>query len=135
MAEFTETFTVAATPDAAFDYLADPMHRAEWDPSVRSIEPAGDGYRLTVGFYGRAIETDYRVAELDRPERIVFTADGKVRGRDEIEIAPDGDGARVSLRMTVELKGGARLLDRGLGVAFAGIGENAVAGIRSRLGG
>lgn len=135
MAEFTEAFTVAASPEDAFDYLADPAHRAEWDPAVRSVEPGDDGLRLTIGFYGRAIETRYVVAELDRPRRIVLAIDGKVRGSDEFVIEPaDGGGSRITLRMHVAMKGIARVLDRGLGVAFAGIGENAVAGIRSRLG-
>jgi carbon monoxide dehydrogenase subunit G len=145
MAQFSSTVDVAASPAEAFAFLADPAKRGEWDPSVRSVAPigaasgrVGDRYDVTVGFYGRAIEAVYEIAEScgptgDEPGRIVFSTDGKVTGRDVIEITPIDGGARITLDLTVKLKGAARLLDRGLQLAFAGIGENATAGVVRKL--
>ncbi len=146
MAQFSSTIDVAASPSEAFAFLRDPANRAQWDPSVRTVVPlsgadvkVGDRYEVTVGFYGKAIPATYEITELrpptdDEPARIVFTTDGKVSGRDVVEIRPTDTGSRITLELTVRLKGAARLLDRGLQVAFAGIGENAVDGVRKRLG-
>jgi carbon monoxide dehydrogenase subunit G len=140
MAEFSSTIDVAASPEEAFAFLCDPANRAEWDPSVRRVVPIGSAgpevgsrYEVTVGFYGKAIEATYVIAELHPLSRIVFTTEGKVKGRDVIEIAPNGSGATITLHLTVQMKGAARLLDRGLQVAFAGIGENAAAGVLKNL--
>ena len=64
----------------------------------------------------------------------MFAARGRFEGRDVIEIEPAPGGSTIRLDLEVKLKGMARLLDRGLGVAFAGIGENAAAGIGKALG-
>lgn len=140
MAEFSATVDVAVSAPEAFALLADPMNRAEWDSSVRQVTPldgatgeVGDRYGVTLGFYGKAIEATYEIADLAEPSRIVFTTDGKARGRDTIEIEPTETGSTVSLHLTVTLKGPARFLDRGLQVAFAGIGENAVTGVARLL--
>lgn len=141
MARFTAELEVAASDEEAFAYLADPRNRQEWDGSVRSLAPVdgaggavGDRYEVTVGFYGKAIEGTYEIVELEPPRRVVFAADGRFEGRDVIEVEATDGGATIRLGLEVRMKGMARLLDRGLGVAFAGIGENAVSGIRTALG-
>ncbi|MEZ5167408.1 MAG: SRPBCC family protein [Acidimicrobiales bacterium] len=140
MASYASTINVAASPEEAFEFLRDPANRAEWDPSVRHVTPidhaaarVGDRYEVTVGFYGKAIDAVYEIAELEAPDRIVFSTDGKVKGRDVIEITPRDGGASITLDLRVQMKGAARLLDRGLQVAFAGIGENAANAMKARL--
>lgn len=137
MAEYTATINVAATPEEAFAYLRDPRNRAEWDPSVRDMvaddATDGDGVRMTVGFYGKAIDATYAVEELDEPSRIVFSIGGRVTGRDVIEIVERDGGSSICLDLEVKMKGPARLLDRGLQVAFAGIGDNIAAELAKRL--
>lgn len=139
MAEYTATINVDATPEEAFAYLRDPRNRAEWDPSVRDLvaddaaDGVGDGVRMTVGFYGKAIDATYAVEELDEPSRIVFSIGGRVSGRDVIEIAARDGGSSICLDLEVKLKGPARLLDRGFQVAFAGIGDNIAAELAKRL--
>jgi carbon monoxide dehydrogenase subunit G len=137
MAEYTATINVAATPEEAFAYLRDPRNRAEWDPSVRDMvaddATDGDGVRMTVGFYGKAIDATYAVEELDEPSRIVFSIGGRVTGRDVIEIVERDGGSSIRLDLEVKMKGPARLLDRGLQVAFAGIGDNIAAELAKRL--
>ena len=62
-----------------------------------------------------------------------MTTDGRARGRFEFELTPSGSATTLSWDATLELTGMARLLDRGLGVAFAGLGDNAVDGLTRRL--
>ena len=133
MASYTATINVDAAPAAAFAYLSDPMNRAEWDPSVRAVAANGDDFDVTVGFYGKAIEATYTVEELVDPSRIVFAIGGRVKGRDVIEIVERDGGASVSLDLNVTMKGAARLLDRGLQVAFAGIGDNIANELKKQL--
>ncbi|GJM39328.1 MAG: hypothetical protein DHS20C19_26950 [Acidimicrobiales bacterium] len=125
MASYAATINVDASPEEAFAYLREPEHRLEWDPSVRSVSDRGDGsYAVTVGFYGKAIDAVQTVESEREPDEIVLTTTGKVKGRDVITIAPRDGGSSVTIELDVQLKGMARLLDRGLQVAFAGIGDN-----------
>ena len=133
MASYTATINVEASPAAAFAYLSDPLNRSEWDPSVRSVTAAGDHFDVVVGFYGKAIEATYRIEELVAPSRIVFAIGGRVRGRDVIEIVERDGGSSVTLDLDVAMKGAARMLDRGLQVAFAGIGDNIAAELKRQL--
>jgi carbon monoxide dehydrogenase subunit G len=139
MAHYSATINVDATPEDAFAYLSDPLNRAEWDPSVRRVEASGDLFDVTVGFYGKAIEATYRVEDLVEPTRIVFETDGrvkgrdKVKGRDTIEIVARDGGSSITIELEVQMKGAARLLDRGLQVAFAGIGDNVATELKKRL--
>lgn len=133
MASYTATINVEASPDAAFAYLSDPRNRAEWDPSVRSVAAAGDHFDVVVGFYGKAIEATYTVEDLVAPTRIVFAIGGRVKGRDVIEIVERDGGSSVTLDLDVSMKGVARLLDRGLQVAFAGVGDNVASELKQQL--
>jgi len=133
MASYFATINVDATPEASFAYLSDPLNRAEWDPSVRSVSAADGHYDVTVGFYGKAIEATYAIDELAEPSKIVFETGGKVKGRDVIEIVPRDGGSSISLDLNVQMKGAARLLDRGLQVAFAGIGDNIASELKKQL--
>jgi carbon monoxide dehydrogenase subunit G len=134
MATYTATINVDRAPSEVFAYLSDPLNRAEWDPSVRSVTANGDVFDVTVGFYGKAIDATYAVAELVEPSRIVFEIGGKVKGRDVIEIVEREGGSSVTLDLDVSMKGAARLLDRGLQVAFAGIGDNIAGELKKQLG-
>ncbi|MEM7141267.1 MAG: SRPBCC family protein [Actinomycetota bacterium] len=134
MATYAATINVDASPEDAFAYLADPANRGEWDPSVRSVTANGDGtFAVVVGFYGRAIDAVQEVAESTAPTHIIFTTSGKVKGRDVITIAPRDGGSSVTIDLDVQLRGLARVLDRGLQVAFAGIGDNIASEMTRRL--
>ncbi len=136
---------VTAPPAAVFALITDLARLAEWDPSVRAVEPdTGDPTGpvtragVTVGFYGRPIEVTYEIVEADEPHRVVFGIDGRrVRGRREIVLEPldgaAGSATRVSDTLTVTLRGPARLLDRGLQLALGGLAENAGRALASRV--
>ncbi|MFQ5557202.1 MAG: SRPBCC family protein [Acidimicrobiales bacterium] len=142
MADFHAVVDVATPADEVFAYLADFANVAEWDPSVRSAEalssedPAiGSRYSVTVGFYGRPFDFRYEITELVPGRRLVLGAEGRRATRHDVfEVAEHGSGARITYDTTVKLKGPARLLDRGLQLALGGVGENAVSGLRQRLG-
>lgn len=139
MARFAAAIDVDAGPGDAYAYLRDPVNRVQWDSSVREVTPidgatgeVGDRYAVTVGFYGKAIDAEYEIVA-SSPERIEFATSGRVSGRDVIEIDAADEGSTVTLELDVQMKGVARLLDRGLQVAFDGIGENAVSGVHGAL--
>jgi hypothetical protein len=118
---------------------------AEGSPDV------GSKYLMTIGFYGKAIELTGEIVELDSPHRLVLdVAGGRVHGRYLITVtadqatddaaagsAPAGSadraGSVITYNVTLDLRGAARVLDRGLQLALSGIGENAVNGLRKRL--
>jgi carbon monoxide dehydrogenase subunit G len=133
MAQYSATINVDASPADAFVYLSDPLNRSEWDPSVRSVERSGDHFDVTVGFYGKAIDATYSVDEVVEGSKVVFEIGGKVKGRDVIEIVGRDGGSSISLDLQVQMKGAARLLDRGLQVAFAGIGDNIASELKKQL--
>ena len=134
MADYSVTAEVKASPDAAFAYLRDLSHLPHWDSSVRnSTRSNAERYDVTVGFYGKALDAIYEVVETDEPRRIVWNVTGKVNGRTEITIASTGTGCSITVTTTVKLGGIARLLDRGLGVALEGIGENVEKGLIKAL--
>jgi len=144
MASYESTVTVGTGPEAAFDYLSDLSNLPKWDPSIRSAEPNGGSttgrgtkFDVEIGFYGRGIKTTYEIVEAERPSRLVVAVDGKITGRLELRIASSGDGgdgSTIEYRASATMKGLARLLDKGLKLAFEGIGENASAGMRKQLG-
>ena len=152
MAEFEARIEVAADPASAFEYLSDFVNVAEWDPSVRDakaltegVPEIGSSYAVTTGFYGKAIELIYEIRTIESPTRLELSVEGgRARGHNEIVVEQMVVGANgssstvrsiITYRLTIELKGVARLLDRGLQLALNGMGENAVDGLEKRLNG
>ncbi len=89
---------------------------AEWDPGVTEATEADPGapalgstYRLVVRAFGRAVPLEYRIAEFDRPHRVVLSAENSmVRSTDVIEVSADpGGGSILTYDATLELKGAA----------------------------
>ncbi len=140
MARYHARIAVEASPEQAFTYLSDLTNLADWDSSVRKatmVDATGPGigtkFDVTVGFYGKALDATYEIVELDSPHRLVFTIDGKADGRTEITI-DEGDGTTVvTYESTLQMGRLARILDRGLQVAYDGIGENVEKGIARQL--
>ncbi len=140
MARYHAEITVKASPDAAFSYLSDLANLSDWDSSVRRASLVeGDGpalgarYDVTVGFYGKALDATYEIVEFDAPRRLAYTINGKARGRTEITVAERDGTTVVGYDATLTMGGLARLLDRGLQVAYDGIGENVEKGIAKQL--
>ena len=140
MAKYHAEITVNASPEAAFAYLADLTNLSQWDSSVRKatlIEGSGPGvgsrYDVTVGFYGKALDATYEVTEFDEPGRLSFSMDGKASGGTDIVVEQRGEDTVIVYDSTIHMSGMARLLDRGLQLAYNGIGENVEKGIAKQL--
>ncbi len=140
MAQYHAEITVKASPQTAFAYLADLGNLPEWDSSVRDatlLDGTGPGigarYDVTVGFYGKALDATYEVTGHDSPTSVSYTIDGKATGSTEIEVQQRGDDTVIVYDSTIQMRGIARWLDRGLQVAYDGIGENVERGIAKQL--
>lgn len=140
MAHHETELDLAAPIGAVFAVLSDIGGWRDWDPSVRTTlattagpPTVGSTYQVTVGFYGKAIEQTHEIAELDAPHRLVVSTSGRATGRWEFTLAETADGTHVHWDITLTLKGMARLLDKGLDLALAGLVDNAVDGLRKRF--
>ena len=142
MPRYTGTVESVHSPEDVWSYLADLRSVAEWDPSVKRIELVSGQpgtvwarYALEVGFLGRTSELPYRVAEIEPPHRVVFTAEtDAVTVRDEALIEPaDGGGSRVTWDADLRPKGALRLFELPLRLAFARLGRAARQGLAKQL--
>src|SRR5271165_780701 len=143
MASYRARVTSPRPPAEVFDYMARFSNAAEWDPGVTEateVDPGaptlGSTYRLMVRAFGRAIPLEYRIVEMDRPHRVVLSAENSmVRSTDVIEVSSGpGSGSTLSYHATLELKGVAVLFTPFLGLSFRRIGDRAIVGLRATLG-
>jgi uncharacterized protein YndB with AHSA1/START domain len=132
-----QTFRIARTPEAVFDYLTDPSKLASWQTSKTAVEqltdgPPGLGTRVrerTRGPGGREFEQVVEFTEFDRPRRVhVHIVEGPYPVDGSWSFSPDGEGTRVDFVAEGELTGALRLLAplarRGIAREFAGYHEN-----------
>jgi hypothetical protein len=91
---------------------------------------------VSVSFLGRRIPLEYRIAEFERPSRLVLCGgDSSLRSIDEITFVSRPGGTRVTYEARLELTGIRRLADPILDLLFQRIGRLAVRGLRERLAG
>jgi carbon monoxide dehydrogenase subunit G len=142
MARYTGTVDAPHSAEEVWRYLADLRSVGEWDPSVEDVRLV-DGevrttdarYDLQVNFRGRTLSLPYRVAEVDPPHRVVFTARSEsVTVRDEARIESLGPGSsRVTWDADLRLRGIRRLFELPLRAFFSRLGANAERGLSERL--
>jgi carbon monoxide dehydrogenase subunit G len=134
-----------AGPAQVFAYLSDFTNTNEWDPgTVHTERVSGDGgvgttYLNTSKFMNRETQLTY-VVQTHEPDRL-FALRGEnetVVAHDSMEIAPHGEGSRVTYTADFEFKGIARFVAPLLKPALKKLGDEAEEGLRgalSRLGG
>jgi len=133
----TETFVVAASPEAVFDYMSNPANLAQWQTSKTYVEqltdgPPGLGTRVrerTKPPAGREFEQVVEFTEFDRPSRFhVHIVDGPYPVDGTWTFAADGTGTSVTFVAEGELRGVMRvaepLLKRGMAREFRGYHRN-----------
>jgi carbon monoxide dehydrogenase subunit G len=107
------TVTIKRPPDDVFAYVLDGEKCPEWRPGVTDIKRiSGDGGVGTVygqgvrGPMGRRVAADYRVT-VCQPNRVLEfqTVAGPVRPHGRFEIAPEGDGTRLTLSLDADVNG------------------------------
>ncbi len=131
-----------ASPSAVFAYLSDFTTTNEWDPgTVRTERVSGEGgvgtkYHNTSKFMGRVTELTYEVVE-HRPDSL-FALRGEnssVIANDSMDIAPKGEGSKVTYTADFEFKGLGRFVTPLLAPALKKLGDEAEKGLREALAG
>jgi carbon monoxide dehydrogenase subunit G len=139
MARYVTSVRTPMSPSAAFDYMADLRHFAEWDPGVKRVvqvegEGGGPNAEFDVTVSGTTLR--YRTMAHHSPEELVVVArSSMLTSTDKVVVRPDGDGSLVTYDALLELNGPLRLFDPVLELAFGRIGDRAAAGLRTALGG
>ena len=127
--------------EAAFDYVADFANAQEWDPGVATARRIDDGpvaigarYDLGVRMGGRVAPMEYRVAELDRPRRVVLVGRGSnVDAVDDIRFERSAEGTVIDYTADIRLGGLLRFAQPFLGGSFAKIARDAAGGMERTL--
>ncbi|MDQ7808626.1 SRPBCC family protein [Amycolatopsis sp. A133] len=113
----TRTFTVAAAPHEALDYLKDLRHAADWHPGTLSCGRLGTGpvevgarWHNVAKIAGVELELTCELVRLE-PGRVVFTGTNDTTAtRDDITITPTGaGGSTLTYHATIEFRGAADL--------------------------
>ncbi len=137
-----ESIEVSASPESAFNYVADFSSTQEWDPGVARASRVGSGqigvgteFDVVTVFRGREMPMRYRLIEYDPPSCVVLAGSGKtIAGTDTISFEPlENGGTRVNYLAELEPKGPLKLAAPFMGKTFEGIGKRAVAGLQSAL--
>jgi carbon monoxide dehydrogenase subunit G len=130
----------ASPPAAVFAYLSDFTTTNEWDPgTVRTRLVSGDGgvgttYHNTSKFMGRETELTYEVVEHRPDSRFALRGENSsVVAHDTMDVAPLGEGSKVTYTADFEFKGVGRLVAPLLGPALKKLGDEAEKGLREAL--
>jgi carbon monoxide dehydrogenase subunit G len=141
MTRLLEQIETTLPIEDAFDFVADFANAERWDPGVaRSTRldggsvQVGSRFALDVRMGRRTAPMTYRVATLERPNRVVLVGEGSgVDAVDEIVFEPAGAGTRIRYTADIRLRGLLRLAQPFLSGALARIGEDAAGGMRRAL--
>jgi hypothetical protein len=126
------------SPEAVFDYCSDPIHEPEWNVKMTKVEQLTDGpigvgarWRMT---FASAPSVLSECVRFERPRVWELVGRSKVmtsgwRGR----VLPSGDGARLLLRMELQLHGPLGLATPLLGRRMQPELERDIAAIKANL--
>jgi uncharacterized protein YndB with AHSA1/START domain len=120
MAAVTESIEIARPPSDVFAYATDFANFPEWQAGVLSAQPHGTA-RPTLGSTAivtrkggpRTLERTEEITEFDPPHRWTVRGTGgavTAIARGAIEPDPDGNRSRVTIALTFEGRGIAKLL-------------------------
>jgi uncharacterized protein YndB with AHSA1/START domain len=113
-----ETFTVAAVPEAVFDYMVDPANLAAWQTSKTRVEPETEGpprlgYRVrewTKPPGAKEFEQLVEFTEFEPGHRLhVHVVEGPQPVDGTWTMRPDGVGTQVDFVAEGDLRGAMRL--------------------------
>jgi carbon monoxide dehydrogenase subunit G len=129
-----------ASPAAVFAYLSDFTTTEQWDPgTVRTQLVSGDGgvgttYHNVSKFMGRETELTYEVVEHRPDSRFALRGENSsVVAHDTMDIAPLGEGSRVTYTADFEFKGLGKVVAPLLKPALKKLGDEAERGLRDNL--
>ena len=93
------SITVAAPPEAAYDYVSDIQRHPEWARHKLLIRKTGEGhFESTATVYHLEPKSQLSVETTDRPRRFSFISVDEMAGtyRWYFDISPDDGGARIT---------------------------------------
>lgn len=110
---------IARPVDEVFDFIAEHGNDHRWRSELVSSDTVGavdrgvgTHLRQTVSYQGRTLEANIEVTEFEPGRRICFRAHGGIRAHGCYDVQPEGEGARLTISATFELKGAASMLER-----------------------
>ena len=141
MARFVTTVESGATPEQAFDLIADFSNIMSWDPGIGSTKRLDDGpidagsrFRVESVFGPRRIPLEYEVLEWIAPNFAVLQAQSRdFTSYDIISVTKTPRGSAVTYDADLRLHGFRRIFDLPLLAAFQVIGRRAESGMRREL--
>ena len=113
MIRIDREIVVTRPTEIVFDYLADLERLAQWQPSIERAEaltpgPLGPGTRLRLVLRGPTgpVEVLGELTAVERPSVLeARTSSGPAAVVARCELDPAGDGTRIRLTASIELKG------------------------------
>lgn len=140
---YRKQIEVMRDPAEVFAYLADFSRASEWDPGIVEARRLSDGptavgsrFEVVALFRGNRQRFEYVVMEYDEGRRIVLRGEGpRAVSDDTISVEGRGGGTRVTYEADLRLKGVFRLAEPFLGRTVERMGDDALAGLESQLGG
>ena len=114
MPVYEKSFTVTASPEVAFDYLADRSKEVEWNPGCTFVEPLttapiGVGSRWRAQWKGGPV-VEGEVLEYDRPHRVASGNQGALEVRSTWTFTKAENGTRIGNQFDVTPHGFMKLL-------------------------
>jgi uncharacterized protein YndB with AHSA1/START domain len=117
---FEATVKIDRPIEEVFDFLADGQNDPKFSPRVLEIRKTTDGppgvgtvYASTVKDAGMKTKREFELTEFDRPTRIRWAERSKnliTASEGGYDLAPDGDGTRVTIHNVLEGHGPGKLL-------------------------
>ncbi len=139
---YRDDVQVACRVEEAFAYVADFANVAEWDPGVAESRRTTGGplergaeFELVALFRGSRVPLRYVVTVYEENHRVVLEGEGaKALATDTITFEDAGSGTRITYEADLRMKGLYRLVEPFLGGTFERMGNDALAGLKSKLG-
>jgi uncharacterized protein YndB with AHSA1/START domain len=121
MPDIEKSQEIAAPPDITWAIVSDPHRLADWVPTARSSNPAGDHtVRLQGESHGHDYDTDSRFVADDSARRLSWNSPRLAGYEGALSVTAHGTGSWVSIRITlpdIRTDAGPEL-ERGLGEAL-----------------
>jgi hypothetical protein len=101
---------IKRSPEAVFDYCSDHTHEPEWNPIMRRIEkltdgPIGVGTRYAIEFV-KSPPMVMECTQFERPTGWSLGGESRaLRARGEWHVEPTSEGAHLTMRTELELRG------------------------------
>jgi hypothetical protein len=141
MAVTTVTRSTPATPEEAFDFIADFTTSQLWDPGIAEARrldegPIGLGSRFEVRYRAGLVKVPlvYEITRYERPGHLVLSTLGVAHhGEDDVHFSATSEGTHVVWNATFGLRGPGRLLDPLLQRGFPKVADKAGDGLKERL--